>query len=338
MGGMLVRLYADQYPEDVVGLVLVDSAHPDMGDRLLANLPARSPFESKSLKAWRQYGSWLSASNGLEPDNPEGVDAKIGNEQIRAVKSLGDLPLVVISRSPDNPVLAEAMPALPEKINTRLLQMWQDLQDELMDLSSNSTRVIADHSGHDIHKEEPRLVVDAILKLVDEYWLLTGNTTSMEESGTETGTANHVPVILEVSERNETRNGYLIIHKDITFTDPAGDAVTVVNKVVSAIQPAKVMDDMILSSADEQKGKAVVTSSFECFKQFDFEMQYRIYDKAGNMSEPVRATFSCPALKNRISPFLITGLILGVGLLGAVGYLVHHRHSKTVHADHPEND
>ena len=39
MGGMLVQLYASQYPEDVVGLVLVDSGHPDMGDRLLAMLP-----------------------------------------------------------------------------------------------------------------------------------------------------------------------------------------------------------------------------------------------------------------------------------------------------------
>jgi hypothetical protein len=338
MGGMLVRLYADQYPEDVLGLVLVDSAHPDMGDRLLANLPARSPFESKSLKAWRQYGSWLSASNGLEPDNPEGVDAKIGNEQIRAVKSLGDLPLVVISRSPNNPVLAEAMPALPEEINTGLLQMWQDMQGELMDLSSNSTRVIADHSGHGIHKEEPRLVVDAILKLVNEYRDPTGNTTSVEENSMEMGAANHMPVILEVAERQETQNGHLIIYKDITFTDPAGDAITVVNKVVSAIQPVKVKDDMIRSSPDEQKGETVVTSSFGCFKQLDFEMEYRIYDEAGNMSEPVTATFSCPALKNRISPFLITGLILGVGLLGAVGYLVRHRHSKTVRADHPDND
>jgi hypothetical protein len=190
----------------------------------------------------------------MEPDNPEGVDANISNEQIRAVKSLGDLPLVVISRSPNNPVLAEAMPALPEEINARLLQMWQDLQDELMYLSSNSTRVIADHSGHDIHKEEPRLIVDAILKLVNEYRGLSGKTTSMEENGMETNAANHTPVILEVAERQETQNGYLIIHKDITFTDPAGDAVTVVNKVVSAIQPAKVMDDMIRSSAEEQKG------------------------------------------------------------------------------------
>ncbi len=154
----------------------------------------------------------------------------------------------------------------------------------------------------------------------------------------ETGAANHMPVILEVAERQETQNGYLIIHKDITFTDPAGDAVTVVNKVVSAIQPAKVMDDMIQSSAEEQKGEAIITSSFGCFKQLNFEMQFRIYDKAGNMSEPVTTTFSCPALKNRISPSLITGLILGVGLFGAVGYLVRHHHSKTVRAARPEND
>jgi hypothetical protein len=88
------------------------------------------------------------------------------------------------------------------------------------------------------------------------------------------------------------------------------------NKVLSTIQPAKVMDDMIRSSSEEQKGEAIITSSFGCFKQLNFEMEFRIYDKAGNMSEPVTATFLCPALKNRISPFLIIGLILGVGLLG----------------------
>jgi hypothetical protein len=67
-------------------------------------------------------------------------------------------------------------------------------------------------------------------------------------------------------------------------------------------------------------------------------MEYRIYDEAGNMSEPVTATFSCPTLKNRISPFLITGLILGMGLLGAVGYLVRRRHSRTVRVARPDND
>ena len=167
MGGMLVRLFADQYPEEVAGLVLVDSAHPDMGDRLLAALPPESADEPESFKAWRQYSNFLSASNGRELDNPEGVDAKTSNAQVRAVKSLGDLPLVVISRSPNNPVLAAHMPSLPEETSAKLLQRWQDLQAELMGLSSNSTQVFA-QGGHGIPIEEPQLVVDAILELVNE--------------------------------------------------------------------------------------------------------------------------------------------------------------------------
>ena len=96
------------------------------------------------------------------------MDSLTGNAQVRAVKSLGDLPLVVISRSPSNRVLAEYMPPLPTETEAKVLQMWDDLQGELAGLSSNSTRIIAAHAGHDIQIEEPRLVVDAIHKLVNE--------------------------------------------------------------------------------------------------------------------------------------------------------------------------
>ena len=37
-----------------------------------------------------------------------------------------------------------------------------------MELSSNSTWIIVTWAGHDIPNEEPELVVDAILKLVNE--------------------------------------------------------------------------------------------------------------------------------------------------------------------------
>ena len=52
MGGNLVRLYAGQYPEDVVGVVLVDSFHPDAGARLSSVLPPERPGEDASLKSW----------------------------------------------------------------------------------------------------------------------------------------------------------------------------------------------------------------------------------------------------------------------------------------------
>jgi pimeloyl-ACP methyl ester carboxylesterase len=52
-GGLIVRLFADQYPDEVAGIVLVDAAHPEMGTRLLAGLPPESVDEPKSLNAYR---------------------------------------------------------------------------------------------------------------------------------------------------------------------------------------------------------------------------------------------------------------------------------------------
>ena len=67
-----------------------------MGARLLANLPPKKAGEPSSFTAWRQYGDFLVNSTGNELYNTEGVVAETSNEQIRAVKSLGDLPLVVM--------------------------------------------------------------------------------------------------------------------------------------------------------------------------------------------------------------------------------------------------
>ena len=46
--------------------------------------------------------------------------------------------------------------------------MWSRLQAGLLDLSANSTQVIATHAGHHIQLDEPRLVIDAILGVVRE--------------------------------------------------------------------------------------------------------------------------------------------------------------------------
>jgi pimeloyl-ACP methyl ester carboxylesterase len=251
MGGMLVRLYASQYPEEVVGMVLVDSAHPDMGARLLAALPPETAGEPQSLKAWRQYATWMSTSDGRRPNDIEGVDMQVSNEQIRAVKSLGDLPLAVISRSPNNPILAAQMPSLPEEINTKLIRLWQEMQTELEGLSSNSARVIADHSGHFVMQEEPRLVVEAIRQVVDEYRMTAGEKIPSEPGQTEM--ANHAPVILNVTERKGWEKGVLTISKVISFRDLKGDAITVINKVISQSIPGPVYDDIVRTSVDEKK-------------------------------------------------------------------------------------
>jgi pimeloyl-ACP methyl ester carboxylesterase len=54
-GGILMRVYADRYPEGIFGLILVDSAHPDQYRRSLSILPPESPDDGKSLKFYRDW-------------------------------------------------------------------------------------------------------------------------------------------------------------------------------------------------------------------------------------------------------------------------------------------
>jgi pimeloyl-ACP methyl ester carboxylesterase len=326
-GGLLVRVFADQYPEEVVGLVLVDSAHPDMGARLLAGLPPKSAFEPKAIREWRIWLSWMDDSHGSLYRDREGLDTKVSNAQVKAAKPLGDLPLVVISRSPDNPTLEGRLP-LPAETNVKLRQIWQDLQNELVGLSSNSTHIIAAHAGHMIPTEEPELVIDAIRKLVNEARSQMGDVISPAD---QTKVARHAPVILRVVERTENEDGRLIVHKDITFTDAEGDAMAVVNKVVSydlgAYHPYA-SNDVILESSDEQRDEAFATVTWSN-PSSTIVYETRILDRAGNLSEPVILTFTCPARQRNISPMLIIGLVAGLGLLTVVAWLlVRYRRSR----------
>ena len=332
MGGMLVRVFTDHYPDEVAGLVLVDAAHPDMGHRLLAGLPEKSLFESKAIRAWRQYLTWQSDSTGQNKANIEGVNFQISNEQVRSAQPLGDLPLVVISRSPSNREW-QGMPTLPAEINSTLFQIWQDLQNELAGLSSNSTHLFASHAGHMIPTEEPELVIQSIRKLVNDVRGQTGisdtETTPVEQT--------HAPKILRVEDRpSERRNGMLILYKDIIFSDEDGDAIFDQPSMYS-VDPSgdyHLLGGFIPSSSDEQvRGVARDPIYVGCPSQATFLIDVRIIDQAFNQSEPVRLTFNCPSYKMYFSPSLIIGLVLGLCVLGvAIWLIVRHRCTRRVSA------
>jgi hypothetical protein len=82
---------------------------------------------------------------------------------VRVVKSLGDVPLIVLAATPGSFNWGK----IPANVATSLDQAWQDMQNDLAHLSSNSTHIFATKVGHAIHYQEPRLVIDAILKLVN---------------------------------------------------------------------------------------------------------------------------------------------------------------------------
>ena len=150
LGGMYMRLFADEYPEDVVGLVLVDSAHIDDPERCAAVLPPETPDESESLRLTRE---WLA-------DPPTFTELP---RQLFEPGSLGDMPLVVIS------VPHQQRPTdLPIGFSNALDEIWVELQNEWAQISLHSSHIFAYESGHFIQQDQPDLVIDAILQVVEE--------------------------------------------------------------------------------------------------------------------------------------------------------------------------
>ena len=195
LGGFVARLYRQEHPTDVVGIVLVDAGHelelrqaefrtfvnagksmlPLMRTetilgipRLFASFDSLPPFlvqqEEKLPEKIRPMlrAGWLRTSYLTTLSN-EG-DALVETlEQVRRLGSLGDLPLVVLTAT--GPVW---WPDMPGAVNpTKFRRMWLDLQTDLTKLSTNSRQVFADRSGHFIQFDQPALIIEAIRQTVE---------------------------------------------------------------------------------------------------------------------------------------------------------------------------
>jgi len=155
LGGMYATLYAAVYPNDVLGLVLVDSLHPDFWPRFTALLPTPSsdePAPITEMRAWSQ-----------DFRTYERLDFESSADQVKAVTSLGDTPLIVITaRSPATP----DDPRFPSDVFQQEMRLWEELQSDLAALSSSSTHVNATTTNHIVQESEPQVVIDAILAIL----------------------------------------------------------------------------------------------------------------------------------------------------------------------------
>lgn len=155
-GGLVARLFAHRYPQDVAGVVLVDSSHPEQRSRSLAALPAPAPTEASPLTATRQR--YQAATDLL----PEGIDFSLSLAEAGDVPGISGVPLAVVSRSvpAGDADLRLLRPGLPPEVARDLERVWQELQKDLC--SPGGLHFVARRSGHAVHQDEPALVVDAI--------------------------------------------------------------------------------------------------------------------------------------------------------------------------------
>jgi pimeloyl-ACP methyl ester carboxylesterase len=162
VGGYHTLLYASQHPGEVAGLVLVNSYHPDQWTALRTLLPPELPGEPTRISRLRHLQAKPAA-------NTEMLDVVASAAQVHLALTagpqppLGNLPLVVLTRSPHSSMAS----FLPPEIALAAGPVWQALQADLAGLSSHSTHERAEKGGHSLHLQEPELVIAAIRQIVD---------------------------------------------------------------------------------------------------------------------------------------------------------------------------
>ena len=150
-GGFIARLFANDNPDDVVGMVLVDasSEHQEARAREVVT-------EDERQMLAREF-------ENANERNPENVDLVLSIEQVMASEGLGDIPLVVLTAG----LAGDAPPQISEASFTALHDVWvNELQVAFLELSTNSTQVIVEDSGHFIPIEQPQAVIDATLDVL----------------------------------------------------------------------------------------------------------------------------------------------------------------------------
>jgi len=139
-GGVNARLYASKYPEEVTGVILLESCHEDQ-NKIMA------PLFSKEVQEG-YFGQF----------HVEGVEGNLREfeeslEQVRGT-TIGNIPLIVMTGGTQPIHTTESM------------AVWMEFQKELATLSTESKHIIVEEAGHAIHIDQPKPVIVAIREMI----------------------------------------------------------------------------------------------------------------------------------------------------------------------------
>lgn len=196
MGGISMRLFAHRYPDEVLGIILVDASHEEMEQRLspdpilgkdakppgfllnfgiqrlLFKLPSTQAFFHRLFEMYPQpiaerYRSLHCTPKQLKIACKEMEQTSTSLAQLKKYpSSLGDKPLIVIT--------AGALTFMGDQVGypkpwiEETYETWKILQRELVALSQNSKQVFAEKSDHLIPRHQPQIIVNAVREMIAE--------------------------------------------------------------------------------------------------------------------------------------------------------------------------
>lgn len=163
-GGLVVRLYAMTYPDDVDGMVLVDALSEFLRS---AETPEEWEWQKKILNGD------LTETLKVYPD-VERADADASFDQMLAAPPLQPMPLLVLSADrPWGPLvpgfIEQGMLAPDTPLNVGYVtdRAQKVAQATLAALAPGGRLVTKTDSGHVIHHDNPQVVTDSIRDVVD---------------------------------------------------------------------------------------------------------------------------------------------------------------------------
>ena len=158
-GGLIARLYASTYPQEVCGLVLIDALTEQLYDAL-------TPVQQQLwIRLNSHYSKELDSYTIQEKTN-----FAPGFEQLRSAPAFQPIPAIVLTS--DQPYDFQSLIAkgilpsdTPIDFGPVVFQAHLKAQEHLARLlhAKHMTRT---HAGHYIQNEQPQLVIDAIRQVV----------------------------------------------------------------------------------------------------------------------------------------------------------------------------
>ena len=188
-GGLYIREYTREFPDEVAALVFVDSSSPKQMDELpgfrggyendmrhatrdlwIDRLRVWSGWErlvgnckGRPDKGFEKYADLYDAKECrpgyVDTDFPGYRDFEAAAEQAGLLTSVGNKPVLVLSKDTHRSGMTES--AVAEA------SVWDREQEELKSLSPQSWRIVARESGHTIFKERADLVVAQLTLLIN---------------------------------------------------------------------------------------------------------------------------------------------------------------------------
>jgi pimeloyl-ACP methyl ester carboxylesterase len=172
VGALVARLYASVHPGEVAGMVIVDHAFTDVGNRTAADpsSPSFAGLDSppvliqqtpiiltvedtsdfrKLPEPIQKLHRWAESLKPVLPNVETAEDCLSQLERTAKIPHpLGNTPLVVVSTGNNLP-------------------NYKKLQAELLSLSNRSQQLRADSSFHSVEIDQPEVVVDAIRQVIE---------------------------------------------------------------------------------------------------------------------------------------------------------------------------